>query len=425
VAERPAGTGTRDQDGTPPEARALAVLVGFARLLRERGVPVGGGRMLAFCRAAAALVPLDSGRLYWAGRSTLVASRADIDLFDRAFGECFGSEGATRAFIRIGGDPEALQAVAERLAAELPLLVAGVPVEGEAPDGEHGATAAGLVASATEVLHHRSFSELDETERLAAQAAIRRLDVRLPTRRARRLRAAPGGRQLDLRRTLRRSLRTQGEPLRRAWRARVTRPRSLVLVLDVSGSMSTYARALLQFGFAAIAVGGKAEGASRLASAPADKPGRAARAGRVEVFCFGTRLTRITRALDGRDPDAALQAVAARVVDWDGGTRIGDSLERLVNRYGQHAFLRGAVVVVCSDGLDRGDPEHLARQMARLSRLSHRVVWVNPLKGDPRYQPLARGMAAALPYVDVFLPGHNVASLAALGEALQRRGRSR
>jgi uncharacterized protein with von Willebrand factor type A (vWA) domain len=426
VAERPAGTGTRDRDGTPPEAaRALAVLVGFARLLRERGLPVGGGRMLAFCQAAAALVPLDAGRLYWAGRSTLVASRADIDLFDRTFNECFGGEGAARAFIRVGGDPEALQAVAERLAAELPLLVAGVPVEDEAPDGEHGATAAGLVASATEVLHNRSFSELDEAERLAAQAAIRRLDVRLPTRRARRLRAAPGGRQLDLRRTLRGSLRTQGEPLRRAWRARVTRPRSLVLVLDVSGSMSSYARALLQFGFAAIAVGGKADGASRGTPPPVDKPGRPTRAGRVEVFCFGTRLTRITRALRARDPDAALQAVAARVVDWDGGTRIGDSLERLVNRYGQHAFLRGAVVVVCSDGLDRGDPAHLARQMARLSRLSHRVVWVNPLKGDPRYQPLARGMAAALPYVDVFLPGHNVASLAALGEALRRRGRSR
>jgi len=423
VAEGTTGSGSPGDGGLPPAAaHALTVLVGFARLLRARGAPVGGGRVLAFCQAAAALAPLDTGRLYWAARTTLVASRADIDLLDRAFEECFGGDGAARAFIRVGGDPEALQDVAERLAAELPLLVAGVPVDGEAPDGEHGATAAGLVASATEVLRTRSFAELDEAERLAAQAAIRRLEVRLPTRQARRLRLAPGGRRLDLRRTLRRSLRTQGEPLRRAWRARVTRPRPLVLVLDVSGSMSSYARALLQFGFAAITVGGRAERAAA-ERASQDRQVRAAGAGRVEVFCFGTRLTRITRALRARDPDAALEAVAASVVDWDGGTRIGDALERLVTRYGQQAFLRGAVVVVCSDGLDRGDPAHLARQMARLSRLSHRVVWVNPLKGDPRYQPLARGMAAALPYIDVFLPGHNVASLAVLGEALQRRGR--
>jgi uncharacterized protein len=399
--------------------RALTVLVGFARLLRARGAPVSGGRVLAFCQAAAALAPLDAASLYWAARVTLVASRADIDLLDAAFEEHFGVDAARGAVIRIGGDPEALEAAAQRLAAELPLLVAGMPVDEEAPNGPAGHAAAGLVASSTEALHSRSFETLGEAERLAAQAAIRRLKVRLPTRPARRRRTAAAGSSLDLRRTLRRSLRTHGEPLRRAWRRRLARPRSLVLVLDVSGSMSSYARALLQFGYAVVTRGGTAAAQRR--------PGRLERqagAGRVEVFCFGTRLTRVTRALRVSDPDAALQAVAATVVDWDGGTRIGDSLEHLVNRYGQHAFLRGAVVVLCSDGLDRGDPAHLARQMARLARLSHRVVWVNPLKGDPRYQPLARGMAAALPYVDAFLPGHNVASLAALGEALQRRGRA-
>jgi uncharacterized protein with von Willebrand factor type A (vWA) domain len=139
------------------------------------------------------------------------------------------------------------------------------------------------------------------------------------------------------------------------------------------------------------------------------------------VLCFGTRLTRLTRTMRGRDPDTALALAARAVVDWDGGTRIGASIKELLDRYSQHASLRGAVVVLCSDGLDRGDPELLAAQMARLGRLAHRVVWVNPLKGSPRYQPLARGMAAALPHIDVFVPGHNVASLEALGEILGRR----
>jgi uncharacterized protein with von Willebrand factor type A (vWA) domain len=159
--------------------------------------------------------------------------------------------------------------------------------------------------------------------------------------------------------------------------------------------MSAYARALVQFGYAAMRAGQ-----------------------RVEVFCFGTRLTRVTRALRSTDPDTALGGVAATVVDWSGGTRIGESLKQLVDGYGQTASLRGAVCVVCSDGLERGDPELLAAQMARLARLAHKVVWVNPLKGDPRYEPLARGMAAALPHVDTFLSGHNVESLEALGDAV-------
>jgi len=178
-------------------------------------------------------------------------------------------------------------------------------------------------------------------------------------------------------------------------------------VLDVSGSMSAYSRALVQFGFAAMSA-----------------RGRVARP-RVEVLCFGTRLTRVTRALRTGDPDEAMRRVAERVVDWDGGTRIGASLKQLLDAHGQQAWLRGAVVVVCSDGLDRGDPHLLARQAARLRRVAHRVVWVNPLKGDPRYEPLARGMAAALPHLDVFLPGHNVASLEALGEVLGDRDRRR
>ena len=140
--------------------------------------------------------------------------------------------------------------------------------------------------------------------------------------------------------------------------------------------------------------------------------------GRVEVFCFGTRLTRVTRVLKTKNADEALREVAETVQDWDGGTRIGESLRQLLAEHGQHVSMRRAVVVLCSDGLDRGDPELLASQMGRLGRLAYRVIWVNPLKGSPRYQPLARGMSAALPHVDTFLPGHNLASLKALGTVL-------
>jgi hypothetical protein len=168
-----------------------------------------------------------------------------------------------------------------------------------------------------------------------------------------------------------------------------------VLILDVSGSMAPYARALMQFGFAAMAAGRK-----------------------VEVFCFGTRLTRVTRTLRLHDPDRALHEVGRRVADWEGGTRIGDSVRELLDGWSQRTALRGAVVVICSDGLERGDPDVLRAQMARLRRLAHRIVWVNPLKGSPRYEPLARGMAAALPSIDVFLSGHNLESLEELGRAL-------
>jgi uncharacterized protein with von Willebrand factor type A (vWA) domain len=169
----------------------------------------------------------------------------------------------------------------------------------------------------------------------------------------------------------------------------------LVLILDVSGSMAPYSRALLQFGYAAMAAGR-----------------------RVEVFCFGTRLTRVTRVLRTKDPDRAMHEIGRIVADWEGGTRIGESLKSLLDGWSQRAALRGAVVVLCSDGLERGDPELLRAQMARLRRLAYRVVWANPLKGSPRYEPLARGMAAALPSVDVFLSGHNLESLEALAAAL-------
>jgi hypothetical protein len=251
------------------------------------------------------------------------------------------------------------------------------------------------VASAAEVLREKSFAELSEEERRRVAQLIRRLAVSAPMRRTRRLRPSPSGDRFDMRRTLRKSLRTEGEPFRRAWRGRGSRSRPLVLILDVSGSMGPYSRALMQFAFAAMAAGRK-----------------------VEVFCFGTRLTRITRSLRTKDPDRALRDLGRLVADWEGGTRIGPSIKQLLDRWSQRTALRGSIAVICSDGLERGDPELLRHQMARLRRLVHRIVWVNPLKGSPRYEPLARGMAAALPSIDVFLPGHNLDSLEELSRVL-------
>ena len=374
--------------------RELERLVGFGRLLRTQGLPVGTGRILSFCRAVAILDPVTTENLYWAARSTLISSRQHVDVFERCFALYLGPSPDDEVGANPAADASEAPASEEEKPEELELAGRGwnLAETDEDPEGE---MAIGIIAGSTEVLRNKSFEELTDEERSAAAALIRRLAVTLPRKRDRRLRPSSKGSRFDLRRTLRYSLRTQGEPFHRAWRQRRSRMRPLVLILDVSGSMSPYSRALMQFGFAAMAVGQ-----------------------RVEVFCFGTRLTRVTRTLRTKDPDRALKDIAGIVHDWEGGTRIGDSLHELLSRYGQHGFLRGAVVVLCSDGLERGDPDALAAEMSRLARLAHKVVWVNPLKGSPLYQPLARGMSAALPHVDVFLPGHNVASLEALGSVL-------
>jgi hypothetical protein len=223
-------------------------------------------------------------------------------------------------------------------------------------------------------------------------------DLRLAgsLRRSRRLRPTRRHRgRPDLRRTVRRAIQAGGEPIDRAFVAPAERPRRLVLLCDVSGSMEAYARGLVRFLHAAVV-------------------GR----GRVEAFALGTRLTRITRELSSRDPDAALAAAADRVADWSGGTRLGDGLREFNDEWGVPGMARGAVVVVMSDGWDRGDPAVLGEQMERLHRVAHKVVWVNPLKSSPDFAPLARGMAAALPYVDEFVEGHSLASLEHLAEVV-------
>ncbi len=353
----------------------------FVDALRGAGLAVPPSRAITFLEGLAALEPPDVLDTFWTGRATLVAHPDDRATYDRVFRDHF-----------VGGwsQPEP----ADREAAEpRTVWVDGAnDDDSEEPDDEQRP---GAVASATEALRHRRFDRASEEELAAMRRLMSRIELDLPRRSWRRTRPHRRGARLDVGRSLRRAIRTDGEVVDRVWRRRRVRRRPLVLLLDVSGSMSDYSRALLQFAFSATV-----------------------RADRVEVFVFGTRLTRLTEQLRESDPDVALAAAARAVVDWDSGTRIGASLDTLHRRWGRRGVLRGAVVLVASDGLERGEVDLLRASMERLARQAHAVVWVNPLKVDPRYQPLARGMAAALPSVDHFLPGHDVASLDALADVI-------
>jgi uncharacterized protein with von Willebrand factor type A (vWA) domain len=361
----------------------LARLVEFGGALRAEGVPVGSGQVVSYCEGVTLLDPADIEDLYWAGRACLLSGSSDIPAYDRVFAAFFRQAGASlRATVAPG--------------TVVPAVVpSAVPTVAARPTRRAGERAAGTGASSLEALRHKPFSECTPEELAALRALMARLELDPPRRRGRRTEPYRHGPRPDLRRTLRRSLRAGGELAEPAWRRRRLRPRRIVLLLDVSGSMADYSRALLQFAYSA------------------------ARGGRlVEAFCFATRLTRVTGALHRPDPDAALGRASEEVLDWDGGTRIGESLREFRRSWGQRGLARGGVVVICSDGLERGEPEVLADEMRRLRRLSHRIVWVNPLKGDPSYEPLARGMRAALPHVDVFLAGHDLSSLETLSGLL-------
>lgn len=369
-------------------------LVDFARYLRTLGLPISIDRSINFCRASCCLDPLELGSLYWAGRATLVSDPDHLAPYNEAFRFYFmGIAASTSEIESESPDAQTTGTHNEQFADHTPSLMRSTIVERS--DGTIGAA-----ASEVDSLRSKSFEALTDEERNLVARSILQMKIYRPMRRTRRLKAGPAGHLIDARRTLRRALRTAGEPVGRSWRQHRTRRRSLVMILDISGSMAAYSRILAQFGYAAIRGGG-----------------------RVEVFSFGTKLTRITPLLHHRDADVAMTRLTSHVRDWEGGTKIGSSLRALLSQFSQSATLRGSVVIICSDGLDRGDPALLEQQMARLRRLAHRIVWVNPLKGDPGYAPLARGMSTALPYIDDFVSGHNVASLSDLAAVLEGSSR--
>lgn len=376
-----------------PHDDMTALLVAFGRAVRAAGITAGPGDVTTFCAAMTTLDPTDLVDLYWGGRTSLVKRRADIPTYDEVF----------RAFFLGERNPvDDVLAPHPKPAAESQAVIdvpATDPPEA-APDPDEDETVMGLMASTVTALRSTSFAACTPDELAALRRIMAQFRLTPPKRRTRRSRPARRGRHPDLRRTVRRTLRMHGEPVALQWQRRRVRMRPIVLVLDVSGSMADYSRALLQFAHTA---------------------GRATR--QVEVFCFGTRLTRITVPLQKRSPDAALAEAARLVVDWEGGTRIGACLDEFARTWGRRGIARGGVLVICSDGLDRGDPATLATAMERLSRLSHTIVWMHPHKrDDPHYRPQTLGMMVAEPHIDVLLSGHDLESLAELATLLPGLG---
>ncbi len=359
-----------------PTRPSAGLGVAFIRSLRRGGLEVSTSSTIDFVDALAHIGLDERSHVYWSGRATLVRRPEDIATYDAVFNEFWSGLAA----------PIHVAAEEEHLTLEIDT---GDDGNGDGTDGQEDESGLELRFSAVEVLREKDFAEWSDAELEESRRLMSRLRLVGEARRSLRLAASPtGGERLDIRRTVRQALATEGEPIRLHRRRRTQRPRRLVLLLDVSGSMEPYARALIRFAHAAVI-------------------GRQ----RVEVFALGTRLTRITRELARRDIDDAIRRAAAAVTDWSGGTRLGEGLTRFNHEWGQRGMARGAIVVILSDGWDRGEPEVLSEQMERLHRFTHRLVWVNPLKVSPGYAPLARGMAAALPHVDDFVEGHNLLAL--------------
>ena len=372
--------GAAVRSAAPADAERMAVA--FARVLRGAGFDVPIGATVVFVRALGAVGMRERDGVYWAARTTLVTRPDDVARFDHVFATFWldsagGAGAAEPEDLALGFDgPDAGLRAAGAERADAPVLR--------------------VRYSAAEALRHRDFATYTPAEFAEARRLTRDLRLAGALRRSRRAQRSRHQRgRPDLRRTVRRALRTGGEPVVRAFREPSTRRRGVVLLLDVSGSMEPYARAFLRFFQAAVV--------SR---------------SRVEAFALGTRVTRVTRELSVRNPDAALAGAAQRVADWSGGTRLGECLREFNDQWGVRGMARGAVVVIVSDGWDRGAPDVIAEQLARLGRVAHRIVWVNPLKASPGYAPLARGMAAALPYIDEFVEGHSLAALETLADVI-------
>ncbi len=376
--------------------RPGVVAVRFVEALHSGGVPAGTDRAARFAAALRLVPPVTRDRLYWTARTTLVADAEQLPAFDAVFDRIFGDDAPPVDLADSRGDPtapplpdvpnETRPAAADNRPEERGVSGAGASSSSGGGDGSPRAVPA--LASATERLQHTAFAELSESEVDAVRHLVRRLVLATPQRRTRRSRASTrNGERIDVRRTVRNARKTGGDPVALVHRRRRRRPRPLVLLCDVSGSMEPYTRVFLAL------LHGSVTGA------------------RAEAFVFSTRLTRLTRPLARRDPDLALRRAAEAAPDWAGGTRLASSLRTFLDSYGRRGAARGAVVVILSDGWAQDEPSDVAAQMARLRRLAHRIVWVNPRKAATGFAPKVGGMAAALPFCDAFVSGHSLAAL--------------
>jgi uncharacterized protein len=369
---------------TPQTTDPLPGLVGFTVVLRNAGLAITTDRVAAFLSALDALDVTDRAQTYWAGRLTLCSDPDDLPRYDQAFASWFEPGRGGRTQVRDERPPPP-----PRLAALTPEDAVG---------GEEGSDSPQIHARASgaEILRHRDLGELTPAEREHLRRLMALLRPELPTRASRRLRPSKHG-ATDPGRTLRAALRNHGELRELRKRDRSRRSRRVVLLLDVSGSMEPYADALLRFAHVVVR------------RAPAA----------VEAFTLGTRLTRVTRELRMRDPERALAAAAKAIPDWSGGTRLGEVLRAFVDRWGRRGAARRAVIVIFSDGWERGETDVLRDQMSRLRRLAHRVIWVNPHVGKDGYAPVQGGIVAALPFLDDLLAGHSLATLERLLEVVR------
>jgi uncharacterized protein with von Willebrand factor type A (vWA) domain len=376
---------------------ALAGALG--QRLHAAGVPMTPGRLADLAHALALVRPVSRRRLYWTARAVLVSDPAQVAAFDRVFRAVFGGGRSEESFdldevrtVAVVAPPDDQPRAEHRTVGGEPgaTTPAPAPAQGEGDQDGPEVEVPVAMASDEERLAAKSFDALEPFELAQLHRLMTRLQLETPRRRTRRYEQGRHGQHVDLRRTLRASLRTGGDPIRLARRRRRVARRRLVMLCDISGSMEPYARAYLQFLTCAAGSGPNAE-----------------------AFVFATRLTRLTRALAARHPERAIQRAAAVAPDWSSGTRIGDALKTFNDRHGRRGMARGAVVVILSDGWERGDPALVGREMARLARLAHRIVWVNPRVSASAFSVQAGGMVAALPYCDALVSGH---SFEALGE---------
>jgi uncharacterized protein with von Willebrand factor type A (vWA) domain len=376
----------------------LAGLVAaFGAALHDAGLPVGPDRGERFARAVTLLRPTTTAELHRCARATLTCHPEQFEILDRVFDAVFRGYADDPADFR--GDPNAAGTSTTTTKPGGGTPTAGPPPAGQASSTREIEIPVATVGSAAERLATREFSTLTPEELASLTDLMRRLSLATPLRRTRRMASAAHGSTIDLRATLRRARRTGGHPLRLVRREPRLRPRRLVALCDISGSMEPYARAMLQLLYCA------------------------AGTSRAEVFTFATRLTRLTKVLARTRPAVALARAGQAAPDWSGGTRIGAALKAFNDGYGRRGMARGAVVLIVSDGWETGDPAQVGVEMARLSRLAHRIVWVNPRTQSPRYRPLVGGMAAAWPYCDAVVSAHSLASVHPLLAALEGRDR--
>ncbi len=356
------------------------IFVEFGQELRVAGLSVGTDDVLSFCQGVSQLDPSDLVDVYWSGRSTLVKRKDHLDIYTRIFRRFFLNEENNKS-----------QDIKMKFKSSTNTqAVLDIPdVESGSPGSAEEAINMGLISSTSEIYRNKSFKECNLAELASLRRMISKFKLSPPKRVTRRISSNSNGSKIHMRKMVREFMRRHGEIKEIFYIKRRKKLRPLIFILDVSGSMADYSRNLIQLAYSA-----------RRANS------------RVEVFCFGTRLTRITKSLEKRNPDEAMRIAGKAVLDWDGGTRIGESINSFIRGWGRDGMSRGAIIVICSDGLDRGDPKILEKAISDLSRLSYKIIWMNPHKGDAiKFEPNTLAMIVCDPFIDLVVSGHNLESL--------------